>query len=255
MTDDKPRLAIAFVALRKITVPSTQEIEKALKSSFPEKTRIESIQIDGDKKDITFSVDGELCIIALMEFPISWGDLEGPCATSWLWKDATEQMKQQKAHLIVTFSGTKGTQIERCITLTKILSAATKAFDSVGIYWGPGSVVLSNELIQDQASSAAPDDPPLLAWVEFRVQHNEDKTVNILTTGLNYFGCMDIEVIRSQKTASEIMKMVMSVATMQLGGDVFKDGDTVGPDKETKIKTHHAKSFWDRPEKILKIDM
>jgi hypothetical protein len=125
----------------------------------------------------------------------------------------------------------------------------------VGIYWGPGTVVLSNELLQKEAADASPDNLPLLVWIEFRVQHNEDKTANILTTGLAYFGCMDIEVIGSKKLASEILPMVMSVAGMQLNGDVFKDGDTVGPDAQTKIKTHHAKSHWDRPEEVLKIDM
>ena len=254
MAEEKHPFALAFVALRKLTVPSAQDLEKALKSSFPEKTKIENIEIGKDV--VSFKIDGETAMFGFMDRPIPWGDLEGPCATSWLWKDATEQMKSHKAHLIVTLLGDKRTEVERCITLTKILAAATKAFDSVGIYWGPGTVVLSNALLQKEAADAGPDYLPLIVWLEFRVQHNEDKTVNILTTGLSYFDCMDIEVIGSKKPASEIMPMVMSVAAMQLKGDVFKDGDTVGPDEKTKIKTRHAKSFWkERLEKVLKIDM
>lgn len=251
--DQKSHPVFAFVALKKLSQPTPQEVEKALKSSLPEGSKIEHIEVDD--KAVTFEVNGMPAMIGSMDFPIPWGDLEGPCATCWHWKEATEQMKLQKAHVIVMLLGEKGPQIDRCVLLTKLLSATTKMFDAVGVYWGHGSVVLSVDELQKMAATATVDDPPLMAWIEFRIQKNDDGTCNVLTTGLDYFSCMEIEVMHSSKKPTEVLNMVMGTAYLLLKGEKFKDGDTVGPDADTKIKTHYAKSVWDRPAQVLKIDM
>ena len=250
---EKAKPVFAFVALRKLTVPTAQDVEKALKANLPDGTKIEDIQ--PDNKAITFSVDGQRAMIGLMDMPIPWGDLEGPCATCWHWKNATEEMKAQKAHVIVMLFSKKGTQIDQCILLTKLLSATTQMFDAIGIYWGHGSVVMNKEELQKSAATASKDDLPLMVWIEYRIQKNADGTVNVITTGLDYFGCMELEVINSKNKPTEILNMVMAVSSMTLNGELFKDGDTVGPDENTKIKTHYVKSVWDRPEKVLRIDM
>jgi hypothetical protein len=151
-------------------------------------------------------------------------------------------------------TGSKDGLVERCVFLTKMLAAMTRATDAVGIFWGHGAVVLSSKLIQELAKDASVETPPLLAWVEFRVQRNPNRTMDILTTGLGYFSCMEIEVIASKRDLDAVMQLVTSVATMQLSGEKFDDGDTVGPDATTKIKTHHKQSVWPRKEPVLRID-
>jgi hypothetical protein len=47
----------------------------------------------------------------------------------------------------------------------------------------------------------------------------------------------------------------MGVADSLLRGEIFNDGETVGPDADTKYKIHLQKSVWDRPGKVLRIEM
>ena len=48
-----------------------------------------------DKHTVSFSLGDTHVILALMPGPIPWSDLEGPCATSVLWRDATEVLRDR----------------------------------------------------------------------------------------------------------------------------------------------------------------
>jgi hypothetical protein len=249
----KSGVVLAFVALNKLELPTSGALEKALREYFPEPAKIADIDISD--KVVFFSVNGQKAFFGMMPTPIPWGDLEGPCAVSWLWKDATEKMKAHKAHLIVTLLSDQGTRVERELILTRLVAAGTKLFDSVGVYWGDGTNVLPTKMAQEFAVDASLDKLPILEWIEFRIQKNDDKTVNVLTTGLDAFGYMEIEVINSKRKPSEVLDTVMGTADLILQGEVFKDGETLGPDADTKYKIHHTKSTWDRPGKVIRIEM
>lgn len=164
-------------------------------------------------------------------------------------------MRRHNAHLIVTLLSQEGSQIDRCLLLTRLMAAATKAFDAIGIYWGYGTVVLSAEQFQEIAADSSREDLPLLAWIEFRVQQDSSGSLNMLTTGLDYFGCPEIEVLGSKRPVSEVLEAVGGLATILLQGETVEDGDTVGPDKQTRIRVRHARSHWDREGKVLRLEM
>lgn len=55
-----------------------------------------------EKHILSFDVGtGAHVILTLMPGPIPWFDLEGPCATSMLWKNVAEVLKPRKAHVLV----------------------------------------------------------------------------------------------------------------------------------------------------------
>jgi hypothetical protein len=58
--------------------------------------------LEAEKGQVAFRVGDSDVIIAVMRAPIPWSDLEGPCRTSWLWKDAEADLKGHAGHLIVT---------------------------------------------------------------------------------------------------------------------------------------------------------
>jgi hypothetical protein len=171
-----------------------------------------------------------------------------------MWLEATDSMRDHKTHLLVTLFGSPLGRVDAAVLLTKVAAAMVEAHDTAGVYWGEGTVVTRPEMFVDIARTATRDDPPLLVWVEHRLQRNPDDTVNLLTTGLAPFGCMEIEVLKSKRSPEELLNMVLGIGHLQLTGDLFKDGDTVGFDAVTRIKTSHARSVWDRPGKVLKLD-
>ena len=250
-SDSAPNFA--FVALKKLKIPKADKIEAALREFLPAGVEVSDLSID--ESAVSFSVEGHPTIFSFMDFPIPWDDLEGPCATSWIWPKATKMMKKHRAHLLVLYTGQNGSRIDQALLLTRLLAAASKAFDAIGVYWGYGCVVLGAEQFQEMAAEASDEDLPLFAWVDFRIQQNPDESFNVLTTGLEFFGCMEIEVIESTASLDDIMDAVGSVATITLQGSVIGDGDTIGPDEDYKIKTRHAKSHWDREGMVLRIEI
>ena len=170
-------------------------------------------------------------------------------------REATKSLKNHPAHLIVVLLGEEGTHLERSVLVTKLLSAASRTFDTAGIYWGHGSVVLSASQIQKMAKGASKDDPPLLVWVNFHVRKSPNGSTSVITEGLDYFDCMEIELVDSKQPFEKIMNTVMGVAHITIKGEVIKDGDTIGGENTTeKIKTWHAKSVRDSKTKVLKIE-
>jgi hypothetical protein len=251
--DEGPRPVFAFVPLNKLTRPTEAEVLDALKKSLPKDAKIEDVEIDDE--GVTFTVDGQVAMFGILDRPIPWTDLELPCQASWIWPEATESLKDHEAHLIVFTMSREGTHLERNVLVTKLLAAAASCFDAAGVYWGHGSVVLSPEHIQKMAEDASVDEPPILVWVNFFRQKNEDGSITLFTEGLEYFDCMEIEIVASRQPIGELFNAAMGVAYITLKGEVIADGDTIGPDAESKIKTRHAPSVHDKEKKVLRIEM
>ncbi len=247
-----PPIAIGFVVLERESVTTEREWADAVQAWVPGAGPIDGFSA-GDRV-ISFSLDGHDVIVGLMGAPIPWSDLEGPAATSWRWRTATAELQKSQAHAIVTLTGGGGTLIERSLLLTRLLAAATQAFGAIGVFWGPGTVVLSSAMLQEEVQEATLERLPILAWNEFRIERLPDGTANILTTGLEHFSCMEIEMIGFTLPLGDMIDLFLGISRLLLSGEVFRDGDTVGPDAETKLETRHAKSAWGREPPVLRIE-
>jgi hypothetical protein len=240
----------AFLVFEETPSPDEADVRAALTRHLPDAATVSDIEID--EKTISISMGDQSAIIGLIDAPIPWEDLEGPCATSWLWDEATDVMKAHQGHALILVQG--HSQLDGCVQLTKIMAAATEFLNATGVYWGHGSVVLPPDQWRDLAKDASVEEPPLLAWIEFRVQTSADGKFSVLTTGLDYFDCMEIEIIDSTHSIEEVLNLAMGVAYITIKGEQIPDGDTVGPDDETKIFARHRDSVWDREEKVLQLE-
>jgi hypothetical protein len=242
----------AFVALKEHAVPSESVIVKSLRNALPPGSKIKVMDNDGGK--FTFQVDDCVAMFGHIPRPIPWTDLRGPCAESYVWPDAAREMKGHRTHLIAMLFGGKESKLATGVMLTKLLAAASEAYDCAGIYWGHGSVVLSPELIQKAAAEASVDKPPLLTWISFHRQISPDGKVSVFTEGLEYFDCHEIEVIESSRPPMDVFNMVSGIAYICLKGEVIKDGDTVGHDNGGKIKTKYTNSVREGFDTVLRVD-
>ena len=112
-----------MVLLRDEAVVPAARIEQELRTRYPDLNASSPADENG-----TASLklrDGDL-IVAPMPAPIPWSDLEGPCATSLLWKNAAEEVKPHCAHLIVSVL-TELNEVERSILLTQATLAVLAA--------------------------------------------------------------------------------------------------------------------------------
>ncbi len=255
--DQESNALLAMVMLDNAELPPSEHLFKAYKD-FPQIPQLDesitNIERKGDT--VTFTIGGEIGFISLMRAPIPWSDLEGPCTTSLYWPEATKVLKPHKAHLILSIMARNNDlpMLLRAIFLTKLTASVAVVSPALGVYWPTGTIVQSIPFFLESTRKIAPDCIPLELWVEFRLQMLPGHACNVITTGMDVFGHLEIEVIHSKRKPQDVLKFVINlVAYLFENGPVIQEGDTVGEDGNQKITVEFTASAWDRPEKVMKI--
>ncbi len=250
-----PTTNIAFLALHETELVGVELFKHQLQVIFGEQSS-KILDVTSGEKTLTVNFGKNFCVLALLDGPIPWEDLEWPCATSWRWREATSQMKKHTAHLMVSIIGSDGSTIERMLLLTKVLAAATAAsHHSVGIYWGRSSLVHEPIQFIEEAKSADLQDLPIMLWIKFYIQQHPAQSFSVITIGLEAFERMEIEILESMTPLADMMDIAIGTAWLLLQGESIADGDTVGPNPKAGIQVKYENSIWERPGKVLQIQM
>jgi len=80
-------LSIAMIPLAADARISGKAIRADFHENWPDLPK--PVKSDGGEENtIGFAVGDDIVLLGVMPAPIPWGDLEGPCETSWLWPEA-----------------------------------------------------------------------------------------------------------------------------------------------------------------------
>ena len=211
-----------------------------------------------EKQMLSFDVgDDSHVILTLMPGPIPWSDLDGPCATSVLWKDAAKVLRPHKAHLLVTimFEGDRS-PIEKAKLLTQVTAAILHTCDAaLGVYWCNATLVIQPELFRDFAVEILPVGPPIHIWVDFRVGKNEQGKTSGFTAGLQALDHMETETEKSPEPVGELRARIEGLIEYLLeNGPVIGDGDTIGEDTNERIKAVYSPSSFGHEGTVMRLD-
>ena len=146
-----------------------------------------------------FGADGRSLMLAAMPMPIPKGDVDSACQLSWMWPQAAEEMKAQRAHAIV-LTAPGGDPVGDAMAVSRLLAAAASAGDPAGIYWGNGSMMHKPAMFIDAVSSFDADGPPpVMLWVGVLMSADGPQgPFTITTRGMNPFGHKELEIIDAQ---------------------------------------------------------
>ena len=210
---------------------------------------------DQSDASLTFSVGETLVALGLMPAPIPWGDLEGPCATSWLWPKAEAELRKHKQHLIV-FLAQDDDPIEASKLLTQVIASVLATCpQAIGVYWGNATLVIPKELFRDFAVEMLPDVLPLPIWVDFRVGPGDDDKMAGFTTGMQALGHKEIETLNSPESPGDLRERLMDLCGYLLqNGPVIKDGHTIGHDANEKIRVVFSPSAFGHEGQVMRLD-
>src|SRR5687767_13679688 len=179
-------LSMATIALGPKPQLSGSAIKQHLAATWPALPPASDLKKQDNS--LSFDVGDQMVIMGLMPAPIPWSDLEGPCATSWLWKDAAKVLKGHTNHLVLTVSSESG-PVQRAALLSMVTAAILKTCpQAVGVFWGLSSLVLSPQLFCEFAEEMLPDGLPLYIWVDFRVIKNKQGRIAGFTQGMEQLG-------------------------------------------------------------------
>lgn len=211
-----------------------------------------------DDAILSFSLGDELAALALMPAPYPWSDLEGPCATSWMWPEETSatDVKRHRTHLLVTMTGGRSDPIPRRLMLTAMTALAARQPGVLGVYWPDGTLVHYPPVFVEMADAVnSPEAPPLYLWVDFRLFRNDDGTIGLFTTGLKAIGFMEIEIPKIDMDPIELRDWTVNIAYYLIEkGPVLSDGDTIGMTAEQKIRIRHLPSLFGKEETVLRFE-
>ena len=244
---------IAMVPLNESYLPDIVQIEEFFTNQLHENIKLDNI----NKNDTVtmFNFKGEKFFYTLMPASIPWGELEGPCATAWYWPEASELMRKQTAHIIISIlpnPNSSLTLIDKAILLSKVTAAILYNTNSIGVYWGSGTVVNSKDVFIQKISDISRDNLPFELWIDLRLQRTKNDSFQFFTTGMKSFGHKEIEIRDSKMEGNEIFNFIHNIIGYLLeNGPVIKDGDTIGGDENQKIRVKYGKSMWDATQDVM----
>jgi hypothetical protein len=210
-----------MVLLREEAAVPAARIEQELRTRYPD---LNAASPADDRGTASLQLrDGKL-IVALLPVPIPWSDLEGPCAASLLWKDAAEEVRSHRAHLLVTVLSELN-EVERSILLTQTTLAVLAASDAaIGVYWGSAALLVPKEFFLEYAGKVLP------------------------------LGHLELEARDWPEKPSELRDRFRELAHYLVQhGPVIRDRDTIGQDASEKIRAVYAPSTLGQNTRVMQL--
>jgi hypothetical protein len=248
-------LAVSMVMLREDIRLSVATIQQELATNWPDLPAITSSD-EGERNDsLTFNVGSSAIILGKMPAPIPWSELEGPCATSILWRDAAQDVRQHKIHWIVTVSGDLD-PIPLAMLLTQVTAAVMATCPAVlGVYWGNATLVIPKQLFVDFAKEVLPQGPPLHMWVDFRVGRSTANSSFGFTTGMAALGHLEFETEQWPELPDQLYERLFALASYVVkNGPMLRDGNTVGANADERIRVVYAPSIFGHDGQVIRLE-
>ncbi len=194
--------------------------------------------------------------ITLVDQPIPWDQLEGPCATAWYWPEAEATLKPHRSHLFITLLDESGKSIHQAMRLTKILVATCQSASAIGIVWGASGTVHEPNAFAQLAATTAPDNLPLNLWIDFRAYEKDLPGVfGLFTTGLHALGHREFEVPNFTGDPQILIGAVYNITHYLLEkAPTLKDSEVIGLPDEQEITLYDDRSMVDHEQEVWRLE-
>lgn len=164
-------------------------------------------------------------------------------------------MRSHGFHFLVALVGGEIDPVERRVLLTKVVREVVKSSDSVGVYWGEGTVVHEPKEFLKMTSSMSGSNIPGTIWLDVRVEPVGNDAVRCFTTGLVPLGFREIEVVRSTLPPNEVMGFIGDIACYIVNNrKQINHGETMGRTATEHYLVSYAPSMFDRGE-VMRLDL
>lgn len=203
-----------------------------------------------------FSTDGRALRLATMNMPIPQPEIDHAASVSWMWPEGAEAVRAQRAHAIAMTAGKDVSAVQAAFDVSRLVAAAAKAGESVGVYWGNGMLVHKPELFIDAVSSFDAEGPPVMLWVNVLISgRSANGPFTLSTHGMPNFGHKELEVIGASTFSLGDLRMwaYNTIVYLLVNGPIYLDGQTAGPTPEDKWKIEHTISKFRKGEPVIRI--
>lgn len=215
--------------------------KEEFKSNFKKYWNMELTEENSKDEALTFYVGDVMIGISLMPAPVPNQEAEKNAPYNYMWKEALEEVKKHKAHLLVIVFGNTSI-IDKSIVFVKVLSAICKSENTLGIYLN--SITYEPNFYFECAKLINENHFPIYNLVWFGLYKNNEGVNCSYTIGMHTFNKDEIEVIGNNTEFREIQDFTMNIASyIIIQNIVLKDGETIGFTKEQKCKISYKKGL------------
>ena len=190
---------------------------------------------DDEVKDgtVVYRINDMLVACSLMPSPVPDGEAEANAKNSVMWKNAAEEVAKHKAHCMIAIISKNGTPVEQAELFAKVVSSMLSLKNTIGIYKYP--TVYESSFYRSIAEVMKHGEFPTPVAVHVGMYLSEGK-MNAYTTGMQFFGKDEFEVIGSLAQPSELFSFMLSIAEYVILEDAtLKPGETIGFTEEQKL--------------------
>lgn len=253
---------IALAALTEPRLPDADALASEIGRLFPDHP--EPVVSSQTPAGVTISLGPERDVtinVTLVDQPIPWSRLEGPCATAWYWPEAEQVMQRHAAHLFVTMLDEEPKPLRKAQRLTSLLTAVAATSPVVGLVWGATGAVHEPQAFAQLAATATAENLPLHLWIDFRVYQNDDSpgapqgTYGFFTTGMESLGCREFETPDYRGDPQQLVGAAYNIAHYTLEKQAhLKDAEVIGLPDETQVTLREAKSVVDPEQDVFRLE-
>ncbi len=198
-------------------------------------------ELSGDNSSVAFKIEDEMIAVAHVPLPIPPDDIEGTAGYAYNWPTALDSIRDHKSHLIVSILKGGPDPIKRYRIFTQIICALLRSSNSIGVYKGSQSLLISKDDYLNEAELMSSDYLPLNLWIYIGLRYT-DKGNCGYTYGLNELNKTEMEVLYSTRNLEDIRGFIFNIASYVLDYDItFKDGQTCGLSADEKIAITFSK--------------
>lgn len=182
---------------------------------------------------VVLRINDMLVACSLMPNPVPDGEAEANAKNSVVWKNAQEEVAKHKAHCMIAIMSKNGTAVEQAELFAKVAASMLSLKNAIGIYKYP--TVYQAQFYRDMAQSMNHGEFPTPIAIHVGMYLSEGK-MNAYTSGMQFFGKDEIEVIGSLAQPGELYGFMLSVAEYVILEDiVLQPGETIGFTEEQKL--------------------
>lgn len=174
----------------------------------------------------------------LVNKPVPNQEVEHSADYAYWWPEARAVAERHAAHIVLATRAPSLGFYESSVLHSRVTAACLQAQpQALAAYYGSGTLVFSPEAYLEyvQASPGEQGHGMVPLWVYVGFRQEEDGSLSAYTYGLKEFGHLELEVLDSQRDGKALYDfMVQTVAYMIVYKVQLRNGETIGPDAETK---------------------
>lgn len=232
---------LGMVALEQAIFPGIENIVEILQRDWALPITPSDYNLEENNAAI-LQIQGQVVVLMFVEAPIPWENLEPVCRSAYYWPEASELLRTQEAHVVVSVMSDASTLIKYKL-MTQVIAAILQLSPTLGIYMGAQSLVIPPTRYLEDCELLKKNSLPIALWLYFGMFAENDQEISGYTYGLSEFGKMELEINHSKQSLTDIYGFLYNISHYLLSSDpLLKDGETIGMTPEQKVAMTYQKS-------------